>query len=305
MSADIHDSDLLSVGQVAEQTGISPATLRIWERRYGEPEPVRLPSGHRRYTPEQVRRLRRIAEAMSRGHRAGKLLRQTDAELDELLATLTPETASPDRERVWFEMVTSFRGRELFAQLLAEGRDEDPVAFLDGVLAPFLAMVGRKWADGELDIRHEHSASQIVEDVLRHLRLEIDAAQPPVAGRPVVLTTLSGERHSLGLLMAALVLRAEAVPHHLLGVDTPVAEIVRTAEELDAPAVGISVTLASGGVDTDRILSDLRDQLAPAIGIVVGGDGSRKPRRGPRGVSYVKNLAEFRTWMRRNVPLPD
>ena len=38
--------------------------MRIWERRYGRPEAVRLPSGHRRYTDAQVTWLRRVAEAL-------------------------------------------------------------------------------------------------------------------------------------------------------------------------------------------------------------------------------------------------
>ena len=42
-------------------TGIGRDTLRVWERRYGRPEPIRLPSGHRRYTAEQIRWLRRVA----------------------------------------------------------------------------------------------------------------------------------------------------------------------------------------------------------------------------------------------------
>ncbi len=44
----------LSIGAVSQQTGVEPATLRSWERRYGFPVGVRLPSGHRRFTRQQV-----------------------------------------------------------------------------------------------------------------------------------------------------------------------------------------------------------------------------------------------------------
>jgi DNA-binding transcriptional MerR regulator len=44
----------LTIGAVADQTGVAPATLRSWERRYGFPVAVRVPSGHRRYTSDHV-----------------------------------------------------------------------------------------------------------------------------------------------------------------------------------------------------------------------------------------------------------
>lgn len=39
----------LTIGDLAERTGVAPATLRMWEQRHGFPVPMRLASGHRRY----------------------------------------------------------------------------------------------------------------------------------------------------------------------------------------------------------------------------------------------------------------
>ena len=44
----------LTIGELAEATGVSTGTLRIWESRHGFPSARRLPSGHRRYAAEQV-----------------------------------------------------------------------------------------------------------------------------------------------------------------------------------------------------------------------------------------------------------
>ncbi len=46
--------DLLTIGALAERTGLSPATLRMWEQRHGFPTPQRLGSGHRRYLASDV-----------------------------------------------------------------------------------------------------------------------------------------------------------------------------------------------------------------------------------------------------------
>ena len=68
MSVDRH----YSIGEIAERTGITVDTVRVWERRYGRPVPVRLPSGHRRYTEDHLVWLRRVAEALALGRRAGE-----------------------------------------------------------------------------------------------------------------------------------------------------------------------------------------------------------------------------------------
>lgn len=45
---------LLTIGDLAERTGVPPATLRSWESRHGFPRPVRLAGGHRRYAEPDV-----------------------------------------------------------------------------------------------------------------------------------------------------------------------------------------------------------------------------------------------------------
>ncbi len=57
----------LSIGQVAEQSGVGVETVRFYERRGLIPEPPRLPSGYRAYPSESVRRLRFIRRAQELG----------------------------------------------------------------------------------------------------------------------------------------------------------------------------------------------------------------------------------------------
>jgi len=44
----------LTIGDLAERTGLMPATLRMWETRHGFPLPQRRGSGHRRYAESDV-----------------------------------------------------------------------------------------------------------------------------------------------------------------------------------------------------------------------------------------------------------
>lgn len=60
---------LLTIGELAAHTGLTPELLRTWETRYGFPEPTRLPSGHRRYTGEDARAVRLVLAERDRGVR--------------------------------------------------------------------------------------------------------------------------------------------------------------------------------------------------------------------------------------------
>ncbi len=50
----------LTIAQFVELTGVPEGTLRMWERRYGFPQPDRLPSGHRRYSEAEAELVRRV-----------------------------------------------------------------------------------------------------------------------------------------------------------------------------------------------------------------------------------------------------
>lgn len=55
------------IGAVARLTGISPHTLRVWERRYDTVEPFRSQAGTRLYTRNDVERLILIKRLVDRG----------------------------------------------------------------------------------------------------------------------------------------------------------------------------------------------------------------------------------------------
>lgn len=65
------DSPLLSIGELAEATGVGAATIRAWESRFGFPVAVRLPSGHRRYRDSDVASVREVARRRDAGTRLG------------------------------------------------------------------------------------------------------------------------------------------------------------------------------------------------------------------------------------------
>lgn len=290
----IRNEDLLSIGDLSRATGITPDAIRSWERRYGRPRPVRRPSGHRRYTHEDLRWLRKVAHALGRGHRASIAVQADEAQLEALLAD--PTDAAKEEAHELLDHVRAYRRTAISSALRETWSELGPYAFLSRTIVPLTTAVGRAWVDGEFDIRHEHFLTEILEDFLRARRLECDLDP----GAPtLLLTTLPGERHGIGLQMVALVCALEGFRGQLLGTETPVAEIVRAAREAEVLGVAISVSVSSGGVETDRTLTDLRRVLPESMALIVGGTGACGPRRPVRGAVYVSTLDELGDLLRR------
>ncbi len=57
----------MSIAQLSARTGVSPATLRTWELRYGAPRPRRLAGGHRRYHEQDVDLIREVLRQRAGG----------------------------------------------------------------------------------------------------------------------------------------------------------------------------------------------------------------------------------------------
>jgi hypothetical protein len=74
----------LSIAAVERDTGLSKDTLRVWERRYGFPNPGRDPLGERAYTLADVEKLRIIKRLLDAGHRPGRVVTQSLEQLQAI-----------------------------------------------------------------------------------------------------------------------------------------------------------------------------------------------------------------------------
>ncbi len=86
------------ISVAAEMTGVHPQTLRIYERK-GLVAPARTGGGSRRYSDEDIERLRRIQQLTESGlNLAGvKRVLELEVELERLRAELDRALADADR----------------------------------------------------------------------------------------------------------------------------------------------------------------------------------------------------------------
>ncbi len=167
--------------------------------------------------------------------------------------------------------------------------------FLKSRLGPLVRAVGEAWETGRLEVRHEHFLSERVGDLLRTLRLQYEEK---ATGPLVVLTSLPGESHGLGLQMAALLLAVAGCRILFLGTEVPIAQVATLAKDMDARAVALSVSVATRGKHATAQLTRLRSLLPRRIGLLIGGEGA--PRRRP-GVEIVQDLGGLEFWGRQLV----
>jgi DNA-binding transcriptional MerR regulator len=275
-----------SLGAVARLTGLSPHVLRAWERRYGAVTPLRTPGGTRRYRETDVARLRKLRSAVQAGHSISEVANATDGELEHRLE-LSPVLPTPPLDPILdaIEQLDAMATERLLsAQLAVLG----PTRFVRMVATPLLQTIGTRWEAGQLCIAAEHMASSILRSLLgTSLRPTSAALQSP----PILFTTLPGEAHELGSLMAA-VATADAGGHPVfVGGNLPVGEIVDAAEAMGANAVAIGVCHVNGS-DPGTALEALRAALPLRVELWVGGPGADSLAL-PSQVSRIADTAEL------------
>ena len=287
---------LHTIADVERDTGLSKDILRVWERRYGFPSPLRDALGERQYDDAQLTRLRHIRRLIDAGHRPGRVV---SLPLEALMELSTPAQAGriqPRRARPgagaaaarddavlsqWMELLLrqdTQALREALARMLVE---RGLARLLTEGVAPMNVRVGEAWLAGQLAVYQEHLYTEIVQAVLRQALGQLTQARTPTPPR-ILLTTLPGEVHGLGLLMAECFMVMEGCHTVPLGVQTPLPDIVAATSTSGADIVALGVTAAQNPRDVRAALDQLRERLPPRVEIWAGGQCPAlfKPQRG-------------------------
>lgn len=254
---------------VARMTGLSVDTLRAWERRYGAVVPGRSDRG-RLYTDADVARLRQLGELVRRGHAIGTIAGLPGADLDQLIAStgLQPETGPSAAVADMAPVIDALDRYDLDAIEAILNRHAVVLPARELVFAvvlPLLQEIGRRWEAGTLRPSQEHLISATVRSVLGGL---LRVMSRPSASPKIVLATLTGERHELGLLCAGLLAASAGHGVVYLGPDLPAGDIVHAATAAGAQVVMIAATTPAPvpGREVRELLN-----LPPEVDLWVGG----------------------------------
>jgi len=270
-------SGQFTIKAVAQATGLTVETLRAWERRYEVVQPSRDGSGRRTYSASDVARLRLLRSATELGHTISRLAQLAEDELAKLVA----ESGGQARSAV--ARGQTYVDRALDATLHSDpsGVEEvltsalallPPNEVVNSVLVPLVREVGERCHRGEVSIAQEHMVTDIVKRLIISVsRGYLRSDQGPC----LVLATLSGERHELGILMCSWLAATRRFRTHYLGVDCPAEEIARFALEVEARAVLISLVMPENEVPALDQLARLAQSLDGRCEVWVGGIAAR------------------------------
>ncbi|MCB9739708.1 MAG: MerR family transcriptional regulator [Deltaproteobacteria bacterium] len=284
---------LLSIGALARLSGVPADTLRTWERRYGRPVPVRLPSGHRRYAATWVETIGHWKHLLERGFPASDVVGADDAVLATMLgieagsdaaeasaaATAVPdaeprsedEIAPADLVRTWIDAAARHDHDGLGSGMERAVERVGALAFAEQFAGPFLTQLGAAWADGRVTVAAEHAASERFRELVARRRRRLSDAQ---SGPAVVCATLPGERHDLGLQLAAWIAAVAGRRIVFLGADTPVVEIAGAVRAVEADALLLSVSRYADLGAAYAHCAELLPMLGGDVRCLVGGAGA-------------------------------
>jgi MerR family transcriptional regulator, light-induced transcriptional regulator len=258
----------------------------------GFPSPQRDANGERLYDPQQVRRLTQIKRLIDRGHRPGKLLALDDASLLALDDSRAPSAVGAVAEDLdlWMDLVRNHDTDALERHFYREVAKRGLASFVQDIIAPLIVRIGEAWSRNELGIFEEHLFSQHLEKLFRTTL----ANMGPSGGSPrVLLTTLSGEEHTLGLLMVEALLVVEDACPILLGPQTPIDEIARAARIKQVDVVCLSFSSAYSPALAAQGLAELRRLLPPNQQLWAGGTGVRAIRKPVDDVSLLPGFDDL------------
>jgi MerR family transcriptional regulator, light-induced transcriptional regulator len=233
-----------SIGDVAQITRIPEDTLRVWERRYHFPQPMRSSGGQRQYLERQVLDLKWVKMQLDQGMRAGQAIqaRHIVARGGAIERVLhEPMPPCPKADPLLFSVRSALLEALLVcdsskaATILTGASERHPVdrLVLD-VVGPTLATIGEAWSVGEASVAVEHFASNF----LRHQLLNWLRASPAhFSVDPVVLACAPEELHEGGLLMLWVLLRHLRWPVLYLGQSLPLEDLPAFVENVHSALV--------------------------------------------------------------------
>jgi DNA-binding transcriptional MerR regulator len=293
----------LSAGEAARRIGVAATTLRTWDRRYGLGPSYRDPGRHRRYSDDDLARLKLMRRLTVDGVAPAEAARIARATRDlrgeaaagaagQSLPGGTPADGTPAEPGL-----SSARSPAIATGLRRAALALDPAAVdrvLDAalaggvvpawtaVIAPALRGLGRHYPTASGYIAAEHLLSGAVSAALSRV------PRPPDRPR-IVLACAPAEQHCLPMEALAAALAERGVASQLLGARMPT-DALRQALVLTGPAAALIWAHSPVTADYDQLATAGRTRPRPAL-VAACGPGWA-PGSLPDGVVLLTTLQQ-------------
>ncbi len=271
----IRIAGMYSIKAVTSITGLSPETLRAWERRYNAVVPKRDKSGRRIYSKADIDRLTLLHNLRKQGHAISKIAGLVDSELKILLAK-NDDSPEINKQLLFVQLIDALmqyrldRCEDLLRDALIA---MDLVNYTQNLLMPLLQQVGDLWHEGKISIAQEHMFSNCV----KRLVLSLVHNRIPFSGHRLKLlfATPINEEHEFSILLSSLLASNQGCRCYYLGANLPVEEIVSAQKHLQTDIIVLSVINRPVKHSTVQELQQLTWEIPANIPIWLGGGGGK------------------------------
>jgi MerR family transcriptional regulator, light-induced transcriptional regulator len=287
--SDFATTPLYNIKAVVQSTGISPSTLRAWERRYNMGRPQRSDSGYRLYSERDVTVIRWLKAQVDAGmsiSQAVSWLENIAADAGGMDSVVLPGPVGNSQFGDGMSAHSSRREQvrdfpslqdDLLRALLAFNEEGAELVVAEAfamysvehvgenLIMPVLSEIGERWHRGELSITTEHFATNYLIQRLAALLRSI----PNGSNSPLIWVGCAPtELHEVGPLLLAIYLRRAGYRVHYLGQNVP-SEDLSAELQFHQPAMLLfSASTATAAEELAKFTARLTDSGAqrPLIG---------------------------------------
>ena len=142
----------------------------------------------------------------------------------------------------------------------------------DEVIAGAMHEVGARWEAGEISVADEHLATSISFGLVP-LVGELNRVASQRREERIVLAAVEGEKHVLGLRMAADLLEAAGFQVFFLGADVPTEALLELLRQRDVSVCGLTATMPH---TIERLAETVRriHEETPVLHVLAGGQAA-------------------------------
>jgi excisionase family DNA binding protein len=256
------DTQYLSTIEAAKALGVSISTVKRWVDT-GVLPAHRTAGGHRKLLQSEVLALTRQSN-LPRGDasrltmRSGKNL---STDLEQIRSSFLAAILNGDANAA----------RSIVQRAYQEGVSIETMA--DQIIGPAMTEIGHGWETQEIDVWHEHRATQICAQALFELKSKLENRAE--RNRPVALGAApEGDPSLMPSLLAQMVLLDAGWEAINLGPNTPFANLLKAARETKPRLIWLSVSHLP---DANSFLREYRDFFraieSTGVAVAVGGHG--------------------------------
>ncbi len=168
------------------------------------------------------------------------------------------------------------------------------------LVKPALYRVGELWEYNKISVASEHLATSVTEGLMNELFSY--TATNTVNPKKIVLSSVEGEDHRVGLKMVSDTFETHGWTTLYLGSDTPYNELEQFIEDTKPNMIGISMSIYFHLTALELTLMRLSSKFLTTP-IIIGGQGLKKSGTDialKYGVTYIADLYQLENFLKYN-----